>query len=60
MPHDRPPDPRLVCRRRQAWATPVGEVVTSADCQIAAARGMRVATHHIRDFEDMRIEIVDT
>ncbi len=40
----------------------VGRPVSQADCQIAAiarARGMAVATHNIRDFEDMGIGIFD-
>lgn len=39
-----------------------GRPIAPADCQIAAiasSRGMAVATRNVRDFKDMRIEIVD-
>ena len=36
-----------------------GRPVAHADCQIAAARSMAVATRNVRDFEDTGVEIVD-
>ena len=47
----------IAAERRSA-----GRPVAPADCQIAAiaaSRGMAVATHNVRDFEGMGIEIVD-
>ena len=39
-----------------------GRTIAPADCQIVAiarSRGMAVAKHNVRDFEDIGVEIVD-